>query len=55
MKQISKEEIDKLYKNKYIFNTKRGIVNGKGDSIGFYRSTHRWFIEDKYVDIAKGL
>ena len=55
MKQISKEEINKLYKHNFIFNTKRGVVNDKGNSVGFYRSRHRWFIEDRYVDIAKNL
>jgi hypothetical protein len=55
MKQISKEEINKLYKHNFIFNTKRGVVNDKGDSVGFYRTQHRWFIEDRYVDIAKSL
>lgn len=55
MKQITKDEINKLYKHKYIFNTKKGVVNSKGDSVGFYRTQHRWFIEDRYAYIAKEL
>lgn len=55
MKTITKDEINKLYKHKYIFNTHKGVVNSKGDSVGFYRTQHRWFIEDRYAYIAKEL
>jgi len=55
MQRITKEEIEKLYANKYIFNTKHGVVNNQGKSVGFYRTSHNWYIEDRYVHIAKEL
>lgn len=55
MKKISKEELKKLYDNEYIFNTKRGVVNNRGKSVGFYRTSHKWYIEDHYADIVKSL
>jgi len=55
MKQISKNEIQKLFDNKYIFNTKKGIVDKNGNSVGFYRTTHRWYIEDRFKLIAQNL
>lgn len=55
MKQISKEEMNKLFEKKYIFNKSHGIVNRKGKSVGFYRTKSKRYIEDTYVDIAKQL
>ena len=55
IKQISKEEMTKLLKHNYVKNTKYGIVNNNGSSVGYYRTRHRRYIEDKYADLAKTL
>lgn len=55
MKTISKQEMEKLVKNKIIHNTARGLVDKYGNPTGFYRTKTRRYIEDKYADIAKKL
>ena len=55
MKTISKQEMEKLVKNKIIHNTARGLVDKYGNPTGFYRTKTRRYIEDKYADMAKKL
>ena len=55
MKQITKEEMQKLIDNHYIKNTGRGFVDRRGYTVGFYRTKKKRYIEDKYVDIANRL
>ena len=55
MKEVKKESIEKLIKEKVIRNTYRGFVNKFGDAIGFYRTRNKRYIEDKYADIAMKL
>lgn len=55
MKEVTKKEMDALVENKVVRNTIKGYVDGKGMVVGFYRTRHKRYIEDKYVDIAKKL
>ena len=55
MEQISKEEMDKLIKNNYVHNSKKGYVDKRGYIIGFYHTRNKMYIEDKYVEIARKL
>jgi len=53
LKEIQKEELALLLRNKILKNTTRGIVDKRGLSVGFYRTRNKRYIEDKYADIAK--
>lgn len=55
MKQISSEEMKKLIDNKYVRNSSKGFVDKNGNTVGFYRTRNKRYIEDRYVDIAKKL
>lgn len=55
MKEVTKKEMDALIENKMVRNTIKGFVDQKGMVVGFYRTRHKRYIEDKYVDIAKKL
>jgi len=55
LKQISNEEMKKLIDNKYLRNGSKGFVDKRGDTVGFYRTRNKRYIEDRYVDIAKKL
>lgn len=55
MKQISNEEMKKLIDKKYIYNSSKGFVDRHGNTIGFYHTSNKRYIEDKYADIAKKL
>lgn len=55
MKQISNKEMQKLIENKYVRNSSKGFVDRYGNTVGFYRTRNKRYIEDKYVDIAKKL
>lgn len=55
MKEITKENVELLIKNKVIHNSTKGLVDKKGNIVGFYRTRNKRYIEDKYVDIAKRL
>lgn len=55
MKEIKKEYIELLEKYKIIYNTNNGYIDNHGNTIGFYRTRNKRYIEDKYVDIAKRL
>lgn len=55
MKEISKEEVQILEKNDLIRNTVRGYVNRRGESVGFYRTRNKRYIEDRFADTAKRL
>ena len=50
IKKISKEEIDKLLSKGVIRNTKDGYVNRKGNHVGYYKTVHKRYIEDYYID-----
>lgn len=55
LKQITKEDMQKLIKNNYITNSRKGFVDKRGFVIGFSRTRNKYYIEDKYADIAKKL
>ena len=55
MKEVTKKEMETLIKNDVIRNTTQGFVAHNGNVVGFYRTRHRRYLEDKYVDIAKKL
>ena len=44
-----------LINNKYVFNSKKGYVDKYGNTVSFYRTKNKQYIEDKYVDIANKL
>lgn len=52
IKQISKQQIEKLLKDGVIRNTHRGYVKANGEHLGYYKTCggHR-YIEDYYVDL----
>ena len=52
IKEISKNEIEKLISEGVIRNTRRGYVDRNGELIGYYRTkgvARKRYIEDKYV------
>lgn len=52
IKQISKNEIEKLLSESVIRNTKRGYVDRRGEQVGYYRTkgvARKRYIEDEYV------
>ena len=55
LKQISNEEMKKLINNKYVCNSNKGFVDKNRNTVGFYRTRNKRYIEDKFVDIAKKL
>lgn len=55
MKEITKEDLNNLVARRIIRNTDYGLVNKKGDSVGFYRTRHKRYIEDQYADMAFGM
>lgn len=48
MKEIKKEEIELLINKGVIHNTNKGFVNKNGCIVGFYKTTNKRYIEDKY-------
>lgn len=55
MKEITKEEMELLLNKGIMRNSRRGLVDKNGFTIGFYRTRNKRYIEDKYVGIAKKL
>lgn len=55
MKEVTKKEMEALIDNKVVRNTIKGFVDAKGTEVGFYRTRHKRYLEDRYVDIAKKL
>ena len=55
LKEINRKELDALVNNHYLHNTHRGLVNRSGNTVGFYKTRNKRYIEDKYVDIARRL
>lgn len=55
IKEISSEHVKMLEKNGIIRNSKKGYINQKGFTVGFYRTRNKRYIEDKYADLAKSL
>lgn len=53
MKEIRKEDIEKLERKDIIHNTNNGYVNKFGNVVGFYRTKNKRYIEDKYADLAR--
>ena len=53
MKLITKEEMNVLFEKGYLRNSNRGIVDKKENTVGFYRTRNKRYIEDKYVNIAR--
>ena len=58
LKQITKQEIQKLLDAGVLRNTHRGYVNRKGNEVGYYRTTgagKKRYIEDWYANKAQKL
>lgn len=55
LKQISKEEIQKLLKSGVIRNSNYGYIDQKGRHIGYYKSVHKRWIEDRFANQAQTL
>lgn len=55
LKQISKEEIQKLLKAGVIRNSNYGYIDQKGRHIGYYKSVHKRWIEDRFANQAQTL
>ena len=58
LKEITKQEIQRLLDSGIIRNTRVGYVNQRGYRIGYYRTkgcAHKRYIEDSYADRAKTL
>lgn len=55
LKQISKEEIQKLLKAGIIRNSNYGYIDQKGRHIGYYKSVHKRWIEDRFANKAQTL
>lgn len=53
--QITKTEMDKLFKRGILKQTTHGIVNEDGKPTGFYGTKTKRYIEDKYIDMARKL
>ena len=53
LKEISRKELDVLVKNHILSNTHRGLVNHYGNTVGFYKTRNKRYIEDRYADMAK--
>ena len=53
LKEVTKEQMELLIKNKVVQNSSKGFVDKNKNQIGFYRTRNKRYIEDKYVDIAK--
>lgn len=55
MKEITKEDMALLFKEKVLIATDKGVVNQKGFPVSYTTSKHKRFIMDEYVDIAHNL
>ena len=58
LKQITKQEIQKLLDAGIIRKSNKGYINCKGNEVGYYRTTgsgHKRYIQDWYADKAKSL
>lgn len=58
IKQITKQEIQKLLDAGIIKHSHRGYINQNGSHIGYYKTTgaaHKRYIQDLYADKAKKL
>lgn len=55
MKEITKEELNILIENNVVKNSNRGFLGQNNYKIGFYRTRHKRYMEDRYVDRAKRL
>lgn len=53
--QITKKEMDKLFKHGILKQTAKGIVNKEGKPTGFFGTRTKRYIEDKYIEIARKL
>lgn len=50
IKQISKNEVEKLLSEGVIRNTKHGYVDRKGEHVGYYKTCgNKRYIEDRFV------
>lgn len=55
MKEITKKELETLIKNGYVRNSNKGLVDPRENTVGFYRTRNKRYIEDKYAEIARNL
>lgn len=58
LKQITKQEIQKLLDAGIIRNSSKGYVNRKGNEVGYYRTSgaaKKRYIQDWYADKAQTL
>ena len=58
LKEITKQEVQKLIDAGFLRNTRVGYVNEKGYRIGYYKTkgcAKKRYIQDQYADQAKTL
>lgn len=56
LKTVTKEQVQKLIDSAYIRNTNQGFYDRKtGAVVGYYRTRHKRYIEDKYANISQHL
>lgn len=55
MKTITKSQFEALLKNGILKNTNDGVVDKNGNSVGFYRTANKRYVEDRIADMAQDL
>ena len=55
MKEITREEMDLLLKEKILTSTERGVIDKNGSLVSYTKTKHKRCIMDEYADIAHNL
>lgn len=55
LKEITKEEIEFLFREKILESTERGVVDKNGSLVSYTKTKHKRFIMDEYADMARNL
>ena len=55
MKEITREEMDLLLKEKILTSTERGVIDKNGSLVSYTKTKHKRYIMDEYADIAHNL
>lgn len=55
IKEITQREIQVLKRFGKVQESNRSLVSPTGEETGYFRTKHKAFIENKYVDIARNL
>ncbi len=55
MKEITKKGIETLIDNNLLHNSPKGYVDINNCVVGFYRTKHKRYIEDKYVNVIQSI